>query len=140
MSSLIEKALLTGFGIVTLIIFLSFLSPFFKEVNDFNTNERDEIDRYLLFMEEIDHRIKSVIENRSSYYPPTIEYPKNLNVTFSSNYAIFTILLKDGIHKNILGYDGNFSYAFYSDIPTEVCLIDVYFQSDLIVVLISPYK
>ncbi len=133
-----EKTLLTGFGIVTLILFLSFLSPFFSKINDFNTNEKDEVDNYSLFMEEIDHLIKFVIANPNTNPSSTIEYPKNLNVTFIDEYAVYKILLDDEVHENVLRYDGNFSRAFYSNPPTEDCRIDVSIHYNLIIVLISP--
>ncbi|MFX1257793.1 MAG: hypothetical protein ACFFAN_08040 [Promethearchaeota archaeon] len=44
MTNLLEKALLTGFGIFTLILFFTILIPFVEKIVDFKENEEDDDD------------------------------------------------------------------------------------------------
>lgn len=43
MTNLLEKSLITGFGIFTLMIFFILVSPFFAEIADFRENEEENM-------------------------------------------------------------------------------------------------
>ena len=46
MTNLLEKALITGFGIFILTIFISMINPFIVQVSDFNENVNSDIEKY----------------------------------------------------------------------------------------------
>ena len=52
MSNLLEKSLLIGFGIFTLIIFASVVIPFINQIIEYNEERREELENYLDFMRE----------------------------------------------------------------------------------------
>ena len=50
MTNLIEKSLLLGFGIFTLAIFSSIIIPFLGKIADFNHNERNDLETFIIFI------------------------------------------------------------------------------------------
>ena len=78
MTNLIEKSLLLGFGIFTLAIFSSIVIPFMGKIADFNQNERNELETFIIFTNEIDQGIYYVIHNQNESYLKEIDYPAKL--------------------------------------------------------------
>ena len=65
MTNLVEKALLLGFSIFLLAIFSSLLVPILNEINDFNRNDKNSLNSYLDFYEEMDLAVNFIINNPS---------------------------------------------------------------------------
>ena len=87
MTNLLEKALLTGFGIFVLTIFLSMINPFIIQISEFNGTTENDIRIYENFFNEVDIAVKFIIECPDEIYLREIDYPKNLNVTFNDFYV-----------------------------------------------------
>jgi hypothetical protein len=125
MSNLLEKALLTGFGIFFLMAFLSLISPFIAIVSDFNNDHNEELYYYIDFINEFDSATKQVILNPNSDYLGLIEYPENLNITLENKYAKFYFPYGGNIHVEILEYDALFNPRTFQDLPAEMYYLSI---------------
>ena len=74
MTNLLEKALLTGFGIFILLIFVSLINPFMISISEFNSTIKNDVEKYNNFFNEVDTAILFVIENPDVIYLDVIEY------------------------------------------------------------------
>ena len=125
MSNLLEKALLTGFGIFLLTAFLSLISPFIAIVSDFNNNHNDDLYNYIDFINEFDSATKQVILNPNYDYLGIIEYPVNLNITLENKYAKFYFPYGGDIYVEILEYDALFNPRVFQDLPAEIYYLSI---------------
>ena len=125
MSNLLEKALLTGFGVFLLVTFLSIITPFLGIISDFNRNQKDDLYSYTKFINEFDNALKQVINNPDLYYLEEIEYPINLNITLENNYAKFYFLLGDTIQVKIIEYEEIFHFLTIYDLPARIYLLSI---------------
>jgi hypothetical protein len=75
MTNLLEKALLTGFGVFILIIFISLINPFILSISEFNSSIKNDVEKYNNFFNEVDTAILFVIANPEVNYLNIIEYP-----------------------------------------------------------------
>jgi len=101
MTNLLEKALITGFGIFILVIFLSFIIPFFDQLNQYNEEEKDVVESYLEFISHMDSAIKSVNENPEEVNQSIIKYPEYLILNLNQTYAKFYFII-DGQNYTII--------------------------------------
>ncbi|MFX1408710.1 MAG: hypothetical protein ACFFA6_00020 [Promethearchaeota archaeon] len=129
MTNLLEKSLIIGFGIFTLLIFFSLISPFLDDFADFNNNEKKDIEIYTSFIDEIDQAILYIIDNPEEYYLKYVEYPTNLNITFYNQYAKFDFIISNEKQTIILFYEEIFSYYFFHDFLPKAYLLNVSFNS-----------
>jgi len=104
MTNLLEKALLTGFGIFILIIFVSLINPFIISISEFNSTIKNDVEKYNTFFNEVDAAILFVIENPDLYYLNEIEYPGNLNVTLTEVYVKYNFLIENETKNKIDEY------------------------------------
>jgi hypothetical protein len=105
MTNLIEKSLLLGFGIFTLTIFSSIVVPFFGALAEFNQNDRNDLESYMYFINEIDQGINYIVQNPAELYLKEIDYPSNLNSTFYNNIAKFEFFIEDQLCVKIIEYN-----------------------------------
>lgn len=132
MSNLLEKALLTGFGIFLLITFLSIMTPFLGTISDFNRNQKGDLYSYTKFINEFDSALKQVINNPDLNYLEEIEYPINLNISLENNYAKFYFPLEDTIQVKILEFDEFFHPRIFYDLPAKIYLLSISTDLNLI--------
>jgi hypothetical protein len=125
MTNLLEKALITGFGIFILTIFISLINPFIINISNFNDTINDDIDRCEDFFFEVDSAIKFVISNANTTCTKIIEYPENLNVTFSEFYCKYDYIIGNNYHNKIIEYNKPFIYHRYIDLPAESYVLKV---------------
>ena len=97
MTNFLEKALLTGFGIIILTMFISLINPFIVQISEFNENNKSNIEQYENLFHEVDTGIKFIIENPNAIFSKTIEYPKNLNISLTNFYCKFEYVINDFI-------------------------------------------
>ena len=93
MTNLSEKALITGFGILILTIFISMINPFLIQISEFNSTINDDIKIYEDFFVDVDTGIKFIIENPNATYIKNIEYPRNLNVILTDFYCKYEYVI-----------------------------------------------
>jgi len=131
-SNLLEKGLLTGFGIFLLISFLSLITPFLGILSDFNKNQNDDLYDYIKFINEFDSALKQVINNPESEYLEEIDYPLNFNITLEDHYAKFYFLLENIIQVRILEFAEFFHPALFYDMPAKTYLLSISMDLNLI--------
>ncbi len=125
MTNLLEKALLTGFGIFVLTIFLSMINPFIIQISEFNGTIENDIIAYEDFFNEVDIAVKFIVENPDVIYLREIDYPKNLNVTFNDFYVKYDFLIENKLNYKIYEYDKPFINLFYRNLSTTTFLLNV---------------
>jgi hypothetical protein len=132
MTNLIEKSLLIGFGILTLTIFISIIIPLFGAIVDFNQNERTNLERCLLFINEIDQGVQYVIENPEGIYLKNIEYPNEMNTTFYDNRVKFEFYIDNQLCVRINEYSHNFVEICFCQMPAKSYFLNISNSSTLI--------
>ena len=125
MSNLLEKALLTGFGIFVLTIFLSMINPFILQISEFNGTKENDIIAYENFFSEVDIAVKFIIENSDSVYLREIDYPKNLNITFNGFYVKYDFLIENKLNYKIYEYNKPFINLFYRNLSRTTFILNV---------------
>ncbi|MHA2398185.1 MAG: hypothetical protein ACXADU_04780 [Promethearchaeota archaeon] len=133
MTTLVEKALLLGFSIFALIVFSSILIPFFQEINDFNNN-RDELDSYFEFIDEIDLAVLYIIDDPNQVYLKVIEYPKNFNITINDCYINYQFIFEENTISKVSIHNSSFLTKIFQNIPPQTYLLNVSYQHTLIFV------
>ncbi len=125
MTNLLEKALLTGFGIFVLAIFLSMINPFIIQISEFNGTIENDIIAYENFFNEVDIAVKFIVENPDEIYLREIDYPKNLNVTFNDFYIKYDFLIENKLNYKIYEYNKHFINLFYRNLSTTTFILNV---------------
>ena len=133
MTNLLEKSLITGFGIFALILFLILIAPFFQEIEEYKEkSEKDDLDDYSNFVNKVNSAINYFINNHEEEYIEKIEYPDDINVTFTGNYAIFDFLIDGKVYSKTLKYDDQFIQKSYCDIPSKTYELIITLNSSLL--------
>jgi len=125
MTNLLEKALLTGFGIFVLAIFLSMINPFIIQISEFNGTIENDIIAYENFFNEVDIAVKFIDENPDAIYLKEIDFPKNLNITFSDFYVKYDFLIENKLNYKIYEYNKPFINLFYRNLSTTTFILNV---------------
>jgi len=138
MTNLLEKSLLLGFSIFLLTVFSSILIPFLNEIPDFNNREKDKLDRYMVFFNEIDLAILYVINNPYKCYQKDVKYPNDLNITLIENFVIYEFVYGDDKFNKVLEYNTSFLNRFFHNITPQIYLLNVsYVLSHIIIDFIN---
>ncbi|TFG14544.1 MAG: hypothetical protein EU535_03215 [Promethearchaeota archaeon] len=134
MTSLIEKSLLTGFGIFVLILFFIMISPFFERIEEYEKDEDnyDDLDVLEIFINKINIAIKNFIENPDKEVLEEIEYPKNINITFIDNYVKFDFVIDNKIQSKILSYNDRFVQKYYLNVTPNTYQLNITRKASLI--------
>ncbi len=125
MTNLIEKTLLIGFGIFTLTIFTSILIPFLGRLSEFNYSERNKLESYMIFIDEMNQGIDYVVQNTEEMYLNTVEYPDDLNITFYDHFAKYEFIVEEQLCYKILEYNHTFINKDYHQIPPQTYLLNI---------------
>jgi hypothetical protein len=125
MTNLLEKALITGFGLFVLIIFLSIIAPFLGEISNYFSNIDNDLEDCSIFFDEIDNAITFIIEKPESVYLKEIGYPKNLNVSFYGNQVRYEYLIDNKLHILEKSYNESFVQSNYRDVIPKNYLLKV---------------
>ena len=125
MTNLLEKALLTGFGIFILLIFVSLINPFIINLSEFNSTVKNDIEKYSNFFGEVDAAILFVIENPQVNYLNEIEYPRNLNVTLTEEYVKYNFLIESEIQCKIYEYVKPFISRVYINLSSSRYILNI---------------
>ena len=125
MTNLLEKALITGFGIFILTIFISMINPFLMQISEFNDNVNTDIEKYENFFYEVDTGIKFIIKNPNGTYIKEIEYPKDLNITLTGFYCKYEYVIGNKDNYKIFEYTKPFIDHSYIKLPTNNYILSI---------------
>lgn len=125
MTNLLEKALITGFGILILTIFISIVNPFLLQISEFNDNAKIDIEKYEKLFFEVDTGIRFNIENPNITYVKIIEYPTNLNITLTDFYCKYEYNIGNEYNYKIVEYNKPFINHIYKSLPTNSYILSI---------------
>jgi len=125
MTNLLEKALITGFGIFILTIFISMINPFIIQVSEFNNTIKNDIELYEDFFFDVDTGIKFIIENPNATYIKNIEYPRNLNVTLTGFYCKYEYVIGNKSNYKIYEYIKPFINHSYVNLSANNYILSI---------------
>ncbi|MFX1327101.1 MAG: hypothetical protein ACFE91_03025 [Promethearchaeota archaeon] len=137
MTNLIEKSLLIGFGIFTLTIFSTILVPFLGTISEFNKNEKNKLQSYIIFIEQVDQGIHYIIQNPNDVYLKSIEYPDNLNITINQYYIKYEFLIEKEICVKIVEYNVSLLSSNFHRILPQIYILNISYFSTSIKVNLS---
>lgn len=132
MTNLLEKALITGFGIFILTIFISMINPFIMQISEFNNTIKDDIEIYEDFFFEVDAGIKFIIENPNATFVQNIEYPRNLNVTLTGFYCKYDYVIGNKNNYKIFEYIKPFINHSYVNLSADSYILRISIVYDFI--------
>jgi len=140
MTNLLEKALLLGFSIFILTIFSSILIPFLDDITEFNTQEKNNIETYMDFLDEVNDAVLYIIDNPEKSYLKDIQYPSNLNLTIFDTFIISEFIIGSNKYNKVLSYNGSFLNCFFHGVPPKTYILNVSYPfSNIIVNFITLY-
>jgi len=140
MTNLLEKSLLLGFSIFLLTVFSSILIPFLDDITEFNNQEKNSLETYTDFLDEINDAILYIINNPEESYLKDIQYPSNLNLTFIDSFIISEFIIRSIIYNKIFSYNSSFSNCFFHGVPPKTYILNVSYPfSKIIVNFITLY-
>ena len=125
MTNLLEKALITGFGIFILTIFISLINPFVVQVSELNDNVNNDIEKYEDFFFEVDVGVKIVIQNPNVTYTKVIEYPENLNITLTDYYCKYEYIIGINYYYKIIEYIKPYIDHSYVNLPANSYILKI---------------
>jgi len=132
MTNLLEKSLLLGFSIFILTIFSSLLIPFLSEIAEFNSNEKNELEDYVSFFDEINNAVLYVIDNPDKSYLKNLDYPNYLNISCFDRLIVFDYRIGLQTYNKVLIYNTSFHNSFYQNIFPKTYLLNVsYLDSNI---------
>ena len=140
MTNLLEKSLLLGFSIFLLTIFSSILIPFLDDISEFNNYEKNNLETYTDFLDEINDAVLYIIDNPEESYLKDIQYPSNLNLTFIDSFIISEFIISSNTYNKILSYNSSFLNCFFHGVTPNRYILNVSFPfSNIIVNFITLY-
>ena len=140
MTNLLEKTLLLGFSIFLLTIFSAILIPFLNELTEHNEIEKNELETYKTFLDELSEAVLYIIRNPEESYLQDIKYPRNLNLTFFDAYIISEFLIGSNIYSKTSSYNTSFHNSYFHNLPPQTYLLNVsYPLSKIIINFINLY-
>ncbi len=125
MTNLLEKALITGFGIFILTIFISMINPFIMQISEFNNTIKNDIEIYEDFFFDVDTGIKFIIENPNATYIKNIEYPSHLNVILTDFYCKYEYVIGNKSNYKIFEYIKPFINRSYVNLSANNYLLSI---------------
>lgn len=132
MTNLIEKSLLLGFGIFTITIFSTILIPFLGSIVEYNQKEKDSLESYMIFINEVDLGIIYVNQHPKEVYIKEVDYPNNLNISFYDRFAKYEFFLENKICVRYIEYNMTFINSYFHGIPPQIYLLNISHYSTLI--------
>ena len=132
MTSLIEKALIIGFGIFIASIFISFIGPFLGHFLDYNNGLEDNLSDYIRLINDVDEGVLTVIDNRDYIYQKEIYYPESMNISIEDNYINFRYRIQDDTSDITIKYEIILKSCSFHNLAPNNYFYKVYFESNFI--------
>ena len=134
---MVEKSMLIGFGLFTLIVFLSIIQPFFGELLKFYDEDKRYLENIENFIEEIDWAIIYTISNPEEVYEKELYFPRDLNITISGNEVEYNYLINSNMYSNSKMYGSIFHTVLYHNTPSIQYVLQVFFESNYVRILFT---
>lgn len=135
MSNLIEKSLIIGFGVFSLIIFLSVITPFLNVSLKNYLDDKKTIENYNDFIEKVDTGIYYIIANPKNEFHELIDFPPSMNISISKNEISYHFKIDTTIVSKQKLYSINFFDVEYKNYPSQKYSLQIYFELELLNVL-----
>lgn len=132
---MVEKSLLLGFGLFTLIVFLSIIQPFLGILFNFYNEDKQYLEEIESFIEDIDTAIIYTISNPEDIYENELLFPRNLNVTFSGNEVEYFYSINSNVYSDSKYYGAVFQKNSYHNTNSTKYTINVFFESNYLRIL-----
>ena len=136
MSNLVEKSLIVGFGVFSLIVLLSVVNPFFDLFFQNYQDDNATLENYNNLIEKIDAGVYYVIANPKNEHYDVIEFPDYMNISISRNEIRYDYKINDKIVSKYKSYSINFFDIIYEEYPPQDYNLLVYFELELLKILI----
>ena len=127
---MVEKSLLIGFGLFTLIIFLSIIQPFFGALLSFYDEDKQYLEDIENFIEEVDNAIIYTISNPEDVYEDELLFPRDLNITISGNEVEYHYLINSNVYTDSKYYGTVFHTVSYHNTNSTQYTLYVFFESN----------
>lgn len=137
MANMVEKSMLIGFGLFTLIVFLSIIQPFLGELLKFYDEDKQNLENIVNFIEEIDSAIIYIISNPEEVYEKELLFPRDLNITISGNEVGYNYLINNNVYSNSKKYGTIFHSVFYHYTTSTQYILQVFFESNYVRILFT---
>ena len=137
MTNMVEKSMLIGFGLFTLIVFLSIIQPFFGELLKFYDEDKQYLENIENFIEDIDCAIIYTISNPEEVYEKELLFPRDLNITISGNEVEYNYLINSNVYSNSKNYGTIFHTVFYHNTNSTQYILHVFFESNYVRILFT---
>ena len=132
---MVEKSLLIGFGLFTLIVFLSIIQPFFGALLRFYDEDKQYLEDIETFIEEIDNAIVYIMSNPEDVYENELLFPRDLNITISGNKVEYNYLINSNVYSDSKNYGILFHTDSYHNTESTQCTLSVFFESNYVRIL-----
>jgi len=134
MTNLLEKTLLLGFSIFLLTIFSSILIPFLDDITEFNMQEKNNLETYMDFLDEVNDAVLYIIDNPEESYLKDIQYPSNLNLTIFNTFIISEFIIGSNKYNKVLSYNDSFLNCFFHGVPPKTYILNVSYPFSNIII------
>jgi len=125
MTNLLEKALLTGFGLFIIIVFISIITPLLGEISKYYNSSNEDIESYIKIIDEIDYGINYVIKKPESIYSTEIKFPRNLNISFFGDIITYDYIYENKLFSIEKLYNQSFIECVYRSIIPQSYLLKI---------------
>ncbi len=141
MTNLIEKTLILGFGIFTLIVFISFTVPIFIELESIQEQKTIKYNEYIQFRLDLEGSLINFQNSTRDNMEILVKCPGDLNITFKTNYILYYFLLFERIHVEICEINGSFISKSYNNLePINYVVHFSLYYSNILVDFVSSYE
>ena len=139
MSNLVEKSLIIGFGVFSLIIFLSVITPLLNISLKNYLDDKKTIENYNDFVDKVDAGICYVIANPRDEFQELIDFPPFLNISIFKNEISYNFKIDSDIISKHKLYSINFFSAEYKEYISQEYSLQIYFELEFLkVIFIKP--
>ncbi len=131
MTNLVEKLLITGFGIFILISFLFIISPFTDLINEYD-DSHEKLDKILTNINDIDQSIEYISIYHNESYFKEIETYTNFNITIMEYKIQYNFILNQEWRCVFSNYKIRLSINNFQLISEKKYLLNLSYKDSLI--------
>ncbi|MHA1294995.1 MAG: hypothetical protein ACTSPH_00150 [Promethearchaeota archaeon] len=124
---MVEKVLLTGLGLIIMMIFLTTIIP---GLNSFLLSYNAYLSKFEecnTFIDEIDYGVNFLILNSNSTYQNKVLYPKNMNFTLFEHVITYYYIIKNKKYNLEKKYPVQFYALKYENISPGWHNLSIYY-------------